>query len=230
MKHVMRTFPVIILFLNIIIYSGVAQVPIGPKAHTAILKYDPIVKAIFDEKNLPYGNPVFIRIFKESYELELWIKEYERYYLLKTYTICNYSGGLGPKKKKGDGMSPEGFYKLQPALMNPKSTYWLSMDIGYPNDSDRLQGCTGGSIMIHGKCCSNGCYAMGDETIEEIWTIVAEAFSKGQNSIPVHIFPFRMSIENLERFGNSEYIEFWGKLKEVYDLFSENQQQIINQL
>ena len=57
------------------------------------------------------------------------------------------------------------------------------------------------------------------ERIEEIWTIVIKAFENGQSSIPVHIFPFRMSDENLCRFKDSEWYDFWLNLKEGFDYF-----------
>ena len=48
------------------------------------------------------GDPVFIRIFKYTAELEVWIKVGEQYELLQNYEICRQSGHLGPKLKEGD--------------------------------------------------------------------------------------------------------------------------------
>src|SRR5262245_46844735 len=54
--------------------------------------------------------PIFIRIFKEESELEVWkLKSDGRFYHFKTYPICNWSGELGPKLKEGDRQAPEGF-------------------------------------------------------------------------------------------------------------------------
>jgi murein L,D-transpeptidase YafK len=202
-----------------LVIAGFTQVPTSPRSKAAVLKYDSALRKEFNEKKLHYGNPVFIRIFKETDELEVWVKDSKTYRLFKTYTICNYSGGLGTKTKQGDGKSPEGFYTVYPSQMNPSSDYWLSFNIGYPNSYDRSHGYTGSAIMVHGRCVSIGCYAMGDEAIEEIWTIISKAFSLGQPSFRIHIFPFRMTEENLNKHADSGWSTFWRNLKDGYDLF-----------
>ncbi len=53
--------------------------------------------------------------------------------LFKSYAVCVYSGRLGPKRKEGDNMTPEGFYTVVPAAFNPRSSYRLSFNVGYPN-------------------------------------------------------------------------------------------------
>jgi len=73
--------------------------------------------------------------------------------------------------------------------------------------------------MIHGNCVSIGCYAMTDEKIEEIYALADAALQKGQPYFPVHIFPFRMTSENIERHKGSEWIDYWLDLKEGYDYF-----------
>ena len=69
------------------------------------------------------GSPVFVRVFKEESELEIWKQRDDgRYYHFKTYPICNWSGEIGPKQSTGDKQAPEGFYTITPTLMNPNST------------------------------------------------------------------------------------------------------------
>ena len=63
-------------------------------------------------QGLELGAPIFIRIFKESGELELWVKSGATFSLFKTFPICRWSGVLGPKLREGDGQSPEGFYRV----------------------------------------------------------------------------------------------------------------------
>jgi murein L,D-transpeptidase YafK len=65
-------------------------------------------------RGLHYGAPIFLRIFKASKELELWVQGRERFRLFRIYTICAASGELGPKKQEGDLQSPEGFYVVTP--------------------------------------------------------------------------------------------------------------------
>ncbi|PHS31764.1 MAG: 2-dehydro-3-deoxyphosphooctonate aldolase [Sulfurovum sp.] len=165
------------------------------------------------------GDPVFIRIFKEESTLEVWIRSQSDYVLLKLYTICAYSGELGPKLKEGDRQSPEGFYKVKKHHLNPHSKFHLSFNLGYPNRYDRAHQRTGSFLMIHGNCVSIGCYAMTDEKIEEIYTLVEEALNKGQKYVQVHAFPFRMTDENMALYSEHHWYDFWVNLKDGYDYF-----------
>jgi murein L,D-transpeptidase YafK len=60
---------------------------------------------------------------------------------------------------------------------------------------------------------------MTDSVIEEIYTLADATFRKRQPFCRVHIFPFRMTGENMERHQDSEWIEFWKNSKEGYDFF-----------
>lgn len=177
------------------------------------------IRAELAAKGLKLGNPIFIRLFKEEHELELWLRSGERYTLYKTFPICTWSGGLGPKLREGDGQSPEGFYSVSRAQMNPNSQYHLSFNLGFPNAYDRAQGRTGAFLMVHGACVSIGCYAMTDAGIEEIWLIADEALKAGQAQFDVHAFPFRLSTEALANRRGSPWMSFWQALKVGYDNF-----------
>ena len=48
---------------------------------------------------------MFIRIFKEEAELELFVLGEDGFDLFRTYPICNFSGDLGPKLREGDRQS-----------------------------------------------------------------------------------------------------------------------------
>lgn len=168
------------------------------------------------------GDPIFIRIFKLTAELEIWIKVNKQYKLLKNYTICRQSGRLGPKLKEGDLQGPEGFYYVTKERLNPNSKFHLSFNLGYPNKYDREHGRTGSALMIHGDCVSVGCFAMTDKKIEEIYELVEQALEGGQQIVRVHIFPFRMSSEMMTRFADSRWYQFWLNLKEGYDYFEQH--------
>lgn len=181
------------------------------------------------------GDPVFIRIFKQEGQLELWLKRNGRYHLFKTFPICKWSGRLGPKQREADYQSPEGFYSVSAKQLNPHSNYYRAFNVGYPNAFDRQNGRTGGLVMVHGACKSVGCFAMTDRGIEEIYGFVESALKAGQKEIPVHIFPFRMTEANLAREtsggflafvsgggGNQQWAGFWHNLKQGYDLFEQS--------
>jgi murein L,D-transpeptidase YafK len=170
-------------------------------------------------KGLRLGLPVFIRIFKLPGELEIWLADNGRFRLFKSYPICSYSGYLGPKLREGDWQSPEGFYSVTAERMNPRSSYHLSFNIGYPNEYDKVLNRDGGNIMVHGSCSSMGCFAMNDRRIEEIYTIVHAALTGGQDSIAVHVFPFPLTAANLDKYTSSPWLGFWNNLKEGFDVF-----------
>jgi murein L,D-transpeptidase YafK len=165
------------------------------------------------------GIPLYIRIFKKEKVLELWGKNGAHYTLLKSYPICRYSGELGPKLKSGDKQAPEGVYALTRRSLKPNSHYHLALNINYPNRYDRKHNRDGSLIMIHGKCSSIGCFAMGNIQIEEIYNMVEAAFDAGEKFIYVAIYPFRMTDKNLLEQKDSPWYSFWLNLKTGYDMF-----------
>lgn len=171
--------------------------------------------------------PILIRAYKKEAELEIWKKKPDgRYAYLKTFPMCRWSGQLGPKLREGDRQVPEGFYSITPARMNPRSAYYLSFDVGYPNTFDRANGRTGGSIMVHGACSSAGCFSMTDGQIAEIYAIAREAFDGGQHAIQMQSYPFRMTAENLAKYRLDPNIGFWKQLKEGSDNFEVTKQEV----
>jgi murein L,D-transpeptidase YafK len=177
------------------------------------------LKTSFSSKKLNLGSNVFIRIFKENKELEVWIKDKDNFALFKTYPICAMSGILGPKMKKGDKQAPEGFYTLSANSLHPASSYHLAVNVGYPNHFDKAMASSGSHIMIHGDCCSVGCFAMTDPQIEEIYTIIHHALKNGQKEIPIHIFPFHLTEERLKKHENGSWYFFWSMLQPGYQAF-----------
>lgn len=212
-------YTLIIIFLlsaNVVI---AANIPTSARSEKAIASVKPKLEAELTAVRLKYGSPIYIRIFKASSELELWVKSGEKYELFKTYDICTYSGKLGPKTKRGDNQAPEGFYFVKPENLNPWSSYHLSFNLGYPNAYERHHGYTGSALMVHGRCVSIGCYAMTDKYINEIYAMAQGAFEGGQAYFRVHSFPFRMEDENLRKYKAHKWYSFWLNLKEGYDFF-----------
>ena len=176
--------------------------------------------SMLGRKGMDLHAPIFVRIFKEESELEVWkARDDGRFYHFKTYPICNWSGNVGPKTTLGDKQAPEGFYRVANTQMNPNSQYYLAFNLGYPNAYDRALQRTGDALMVHGKCKSVGCYAMTDALIEEIYTLAREALKGGQESFEVHAFPFRMTEVNMARYAGNENVPFWKSLKQGYDFF-----------
>lgn len=194
-------------------------IPTSERAQEVLARTTPLLQKEFAQQKLQWGSAVFVRIFKEKNSLELWVKAGKKFHLFKTYPICKFSGKLGPKTKEGDLQAPEGFYEVKPNQLNPNSDYHLSFNLGYPNTFDLAQNYTGSYLMVHGNCVSVGCYAMTDPFIEEIYTLLQVAFEHGQRVVSVHIFPFDMTENNLDKNKTHPFAAFWRNLSEGYSLF-----------
>ncbi|HET7850531.1 MAG TPA: L,D-transpeptidase family protein [Pseudolabrys sp.] len=195
--------------------TGRAQAPLSDK-----------MLAEIEAKHMDKSSPILIRLFKEESELEVWKKNRDgEYALLKTYPICRWSGELGPKIKEGDRQAPEGFYTITPGQMNPRSSYYLAFNTGYPNAFDRAWGRTGSELMVHGDCSSRGCYAMTDEQIQEIYALARESFFGGQKAFQFEAFPFRMTALAMAKHRNNANMPFWKMLKVGYDHFEVSHQE-----
>ena len=94
---------------------------------------------------------------------------------------------VGHKRFQGDERTPEGRYTID--YGNPASSYHLSLHISYPDSRDRAlaraQGRSpGGDIFIHGQPngygtrvegdWTDGCIALADAEIEELWGMVGD--------------------------------------------------------
>ncbi|WP_163265756.1 L,D-transpeptidase family protein [Chelativorans alearense] len=197
--------------------SGESLEDIAPKAERQL---PAAIVQTMKAKGISKGAPIMMRIFKEEGVLEVWKqKQNGRYDLVTSYDICKWSGKLGPKYTEGDRQAPEGFYGVRPQQMNPRSSYHLSFNIGFPNIYDRANGRTGQHLMVHGACSSAGCYSMTDEQVEEIYAFARDAFRGGQQAFQLQAFPFRMTPENMARYRNDPNYPYWTMLKEGYDHF-----------
>lgn len=93
----------------------------------------------------------------------------------------------GHKQFQGDRRTPEGLYMID--TRNPRSQYHLSLRISYPNAADRAFAAQygrspGGDIFIHGQPngyggrvpgdWTDGCIALSNEEIAELWAIVPD--------------------------------------------------------
>lgn len=185
------------------------------------------VMDMFEARGVSYpAAEIFLRVFKRERIIELWGRadNQRTFTLVKAYPICALSD-VGPKRQQGDGQTPEGFYYVD--FLNPNSEFHLSLHVNYPNTADRIvgrSGALGGDIFIHGGCLTEGCIAVTDEAIKELYWISVEAKSVGQTRIPVHIFPARLDDEPTPQFAraygaDSTLVDFWHQLKRGYDHF-----------
>jgi murein L,D-transpeptidase YafK len=106
--------------------------------------------------------------------------------VLRDYNVGLGFTPLGHKMFEGDGRTPEGSYLIN--RRNPRSEFYLSLGISYPNTTDRARAqamgkSPGGDIFIHGQPLTYkpkktdwtaGCIAVQNEEIAEIYTMVRD--------------------------------------------------------
>ncbi len=203
-------------------FAGSGKVLSSRRAEAAYARKAPELTGALAEQGLSLGSPVYLRLTKSPAELTAFVADGQGIYRrFRAWPVCAVSGGLGPKLREGDGQAPEGFYRVTPAAMNPASNYHLSFNLGYPNAFDRAHGRTGSFLMVHGGCVSIGCFAMTDDGIEEIWTLMEAAFENGQPAIDVHIFPFPMTETAIKSVAGNPHAEFWASLAPAWTAFEE---------
>lgn len=119
--------------------------------------------------------------------------------VFREYDISLGDSPVGHKQQRGDEKTPEGSYVID--FRNPNSRYHLSLHINYPSKTDkerarRLGVNPGGDIYIHGlpngmglvpalfegRDWTDGCIAVNNDQIEEIWKLV-------KNGTPIEIRP-----------------------------------------
>lgn len=156
----------------------------GQKTQT---RYEPLFKSA----GFSFPPPgLILAVFKEEAVLHVIARDAGRTALISTYPVTALSGKRGPKLREGDRQVPEGIYGVE--YFNPNSRFHLSFKISYPNGRDKARAALAGienpgtDIFIHGKSESTGCVAVGDEAIEELFTLTALT---GAERTEVLIFP-----------------------------------------
>lgn len=162
---------------------------------------------------------------KEERELEVWLTDDEgNHRKIRSYPFTAFSGKSGPKLREGDRQIPEGIYEIE--YLNPQSRYHLSIKLDYPNAFDRKKGAEedreflGGDIFIHGRAVTIGCIPIGDDAIEDLFTIVAQI---GKSNVQTIIAPrdFRTSREFPEIAPVDWEEELYLGIEEALDPFRE---------
>ena len=205
-----------------------------PRPSEALQNKADTLQKQFEAKKLAWpAKYIYIRSFKYDSQLEVWVKNEikDQFQLFKTYKVCALAGTLGPKRMEGDYQVPEGFYYINE--FNPKSNYYLSLGLNYPNVSDRILSDSlrpGSAIFIHGSCVTVGCIPIRDEQIDELYILAAHAKDQGQDFIPVHIFPVRFtkdkSVKYLDNLTKDDPMlkKFAGKMEDAFDYFEKYKQ------
>jgi murein L,D-transpeptidase YafK len=143
------------------------------------------------------ASPIADRIVVRKSERRLYLLKGEE--VLRSYRVALGLNPVGHKERSGDFRTPEGRYTL--GRRNPRSDFFLSIQINYPNRHDHAKARrngwdAGGSIMIHGlpnrlrrdpdyyatQDWTDGCIAVSNGDMVEIWMLVPDG-------APIDIIP-----------------------------------------
>jgi murein L,D-transpeptidase YafK len=133
--------------------------------------------------------PAVDRVLVRKSERKLYLMHGEQ--MVRSYKVALGLNPTGQKERAGDFRTPEGHYYL--SRRNPRSDYFLSIQVSYPNDTDtqrarRNHWDAGGSIMIHGlpnllkhepgyyetTDWTDGCIAVSNGDMVEIWLLTPD--------------------------------------------------------
>ena len=184
MKSVFRSFLVIAAALGI---TGVARAD----------AIDSPVSAVSAVTSATQSMPAADRVVLYKGERRMLLMRGDS--ILRTYKVALGLNPVGHKERSGDFRTPEGRYRL--TRRNPRSDFFLSIQVSYPNDEDvkkahRNGWETGGSIMIHGlpnqlkhtptyyenRDWTDGCIAVSNADMLEIWLLTPD-------NVPIEILP-----------------------------------------
>jgi murein L,D-transpeptidase YafK len=145
----------------------------------------------------PESLPVVDRLVVHKTERRLVLLHGET--VVRSYKIALGLNPIGQKERAGDYRTPEGRYYL--VRRNPRSDYFLSIQVSYPNDADMRRAHknhwdAGGSIMIHGlpnqlkhapayyeiTDWTDGCIALSNADMVEVWLLTPD-------NAPIDILP-----------------------------------------
>jgi murein L,D-transpeptidase YafK len=135
-----------------------------------------------DAASAAIGQADEVRVDKSDRQLQLL----RNGVIIATFPVALGFAPEGYKTQEGDGRTPEGRYVLD--WCNPKSRFYLSIHISYPNAADRAQAAArgvspGSDIFIHGtpwparvagRDWTLGCIAVSNADMDVIWASVAD--------------------------------------------------------
>lgn len=146
---------------------------------------------------IDFGLPAVDNIVVRKGERRLYLMRQGE--VLRSYKVALGLAPVGHKQQEGDFRTPEGKYRL--IRRNPRSEYFLSLEVSYPNEADvarakQLGVSPGGLIMIHGlpntprktldyyrrTDWTDGCIAVSNSDMVEIWMMTPP-------NTPIEILP-----------------------------------------
>ena len=200
--------------------TQLVRVPITATGQSAIGRVRGRLQISYDELNVSWGSPIYLRLIRDQKRLEVWVKGRRAEFVrLRSYRICGTSAPLGPRSLQPVLQQPEGFYVLGISSLRPQAVSYLGLDIGWPNALDRANGLRGSTSLLQAGCSSAPHFGLTDQDMEEVYTLVYGALSRGQRGVALHIFPFDMNTLGMLTKVRGPNAPYWRSLEPAWSAF-----------
>ncbi len=131
------------------------------------------ISYFYNDNNIKVGAKAFIRIINSEKILELWLYSKNKYKFIREYKIC--------------------------ANTNTYGTFLINRNDydGTINNSLRINLFGNPNLFIQARCAAAQAISLNDTDIGELYSLLYFSLKNGQRTIPVHIFPYRMTGLNM---------------------------------
>ena len=222
-------------FLFLIFPLTCHTLPTSSRSEKVLAAHQGMVQTACLKAGVSLASPLFIRLFKEDKpsfgyfniyrgRVELWGKVGERYNRIFSFPIIHFPGGFGPPTtaKETAHNLPEGFFEISQDQLIPLSAQYLGVSLGHAPGSPFEEGLNGTSakqVMLHGGLHGRQGFGIGRKNMSLLYTALHIHFSEKGVPIPVHVFPFHFTTDNLYPHRQSQHLKFWNALLPAYFYF-----------
>lgn len=186
------------------------DIDIGGTGRTIILRNQARLDFYLEDKSVKLGNQVYLRLLKNKSQLQLWVKQKEKFKFIRNYKICGSANALF-----------EGIYSIIPQNLRLGNAKFVRIGTNFPN-AYNLARKQNGSMFLSARCANAPAIGLTDQDSEELYTILYKAFKNGQSSISLHIFPSELNALSGLTAPKGANKSLIGQLEKIYSYFESN--------
>lgn len=190
------------------------RVQISQTGRQAVMRNYSRLEFFVQDQGRRLGNPTFLRAFNNDRKLEVWIANSAGVYkLIRTYHIC-----------RPQGRNPQitGIYSINSNNLRVDNENMLKISTNYPNAYDLGSNAARGVLNIEPRCSDGRYISLTDTDLDELYTFIYSSFARGNNVVPLHIFPYELEGLNLIAPPSEVRREKIRALTPIYQAFQNN--------
>lgn len=183
---------------------------IGGFGRAIVLRNQARLDFYLEDKGVKLGNYVFLRVLKNHNQLQLWIKQKEKFKFIRNYRICGNSKSLS-----------DGIYQVSYGNLFQNGNNLARIGTDYPNIYNVAQN-KSGSMFVSARCANAPSIGLTDPDTEELYTILYKAFKNGQRSVDLHIYPYELNPLSSITAPKNANKKLLSQLEKIYSYFEKN--------